>query len=160
MKQTALVAALAALLCTGCATRLLDFTIMSSKNVDLSRAGTFERAKSRSEGEDMVHWIISIPLGVPNAKEAMDRAIESVPGAVALVDGVITSEFWWFLIYGQQRYVVEGTPLIDPQLAATWDHGNYLVTHLDGDGNVRETRSVSKTEYESIRARLLPASGI
>lgn len=108
----------------------------------------------------MVHWIILVPTGVPSAKEAMDRAIESVPGAVALVDGVITSKFWFVpYIYGQQRFVVEGTPLIDPKLASVWKHGNYLVTNLDPNGNVRETRTVTKVEYESLKERMIPASG-
>ena len=36
----------------------------------------------------MVHWIIFIPTGTVNIKEALDKAIESTPG-VALLDGVI-----------------------------------------------------------------------
>lgn len=140
-------------LLTGCATRLVDFTVISSKNIEWSRASEYRRASQRTEGVDMVHIIIFIPTGVPNAKEAMDRAIESVPGAVALVDGVITSKFWYIpYVYGQQSYVVEGTPLIDPKLASTWEHGQYLVTYVNRDGTVRETTSVSKQEYASIRS--------
>ncbi len=143
----------------GCTTRLVDFTMISSKNIDLSKAATFKRAKSRAEGEDMVHWIIFVPVGTPSAKEALDRAIESVPGAVALVDGVITGHFWWIpYIYGQQKYVVEGTPLIDPSLASVWTQGKYLVTHLNSNGMVEETKSVSKSEYNSLKSRLIPVS--
>jgi hypothetical protein len=47
----------------------------------------------------------------------MDNAIESVPGAVALLDGVLNHNFWYIpYIYGQESYDVEGTPLIDPLL--------------------------------------------
>ena len=47
----------------------------------------------------------------------MDRAIESQPGAVALVDGVVSFKSWIIpFIYGQQKYIVEGSPLIDPKL--------------------------------------------
>jgi hypothetical protein len=144
-------------LLTGCATRLVDFTVISSKNIEWSRANEYQRASQRVEGVDMVHWIIFIPTGVPNAKEALDRAIESVPGAVALLDGVITGKFWWIpYIYGQQSYVVEGTPLIDKKLASTWTHGEYLVTHVNRDGTVKETKAVSKEEYASMRSAVLP----
>ena len=141
----------------GCATRLVDFTIISSKNIEWSRANEYQRATQRVEGVDMAHWIIIVPTGVPNAKEAMDRAIESVPGAVALLDGVITQKFWWIpYIYGQQSFVVEGTPLIDKRLASTWTHGEYLVTHVAADGTSSETKSVNKQEYASIRASVVP----
>lgn len=101
----------------GCTTRLVDFTTISTKNVDWSRAATFNRASARVEGKDLVHIIIFIPTGTPNMKEAIDRAIESKPGGVALVDGVVYSKVWYIpYIYGQISYVVEGTPLLDPSL--------------------------------------------
>jgi hypothetical protein len=107
----------AALVLAGCSQRIVDFTVISSKNIDLSRGADFKRSSTRIKGEDRKHIIIFIPTGIPNAKEAMDKAIESVPGAVGLVDGVITQHSWWIpYIYGQSWIEVEGTPLIDPLL--------------------------------------------
>jgi hypothetical protein len=147
---------LALALLSGCTSRLVDFTVISSKNIEWNRAHEYQRASHRVEGVDMVHWIIIIPIGVPNAKEALDRAIESVPGAVALLDGVITSKFWWIpYIYGQQSYIVEGTPLIDSKLASAWMHGAYLVTQINRDGTVEETKAVNQQEYTSIRSAVL-----
>ncbi len=100
-----------------CTHRIVDFTIISTKNVDLSKASTFERAGQRNQGNDRVYWLITIPLGTPNMKEAIDRAIEQTPGAVALVDGVVYSKGVWFVISGFSEYIVEGTPLVDPALA-------------------------------------------
>jgi len=140
-------------LLSGCSTRLVDFTILSSKNVDLSRAGTFKRDIKRVEGSDTASIIIFIPTGTPSAKEAMDRAIESVPGAIALVDGVLTHK-WFYIpyIYGESTYVVEGTALIDPSLIADLpSEGVYVVTHMDKDGNLKESKLVSKDEYDEIR---------
>ena len=58
-----------------------------------------------------------IPTGEPNAKEAIDRAIQKQPGAVGLLDGVIYKHGWYIpYIYGQFSFEVEGTPLIDPKL--------------------------------------------
>lgn len=141
---------------SGCTTRLVDFTILSTKNVDLTRAATFERGNSRVEGKDTAYIIIFIPTGVPNVKEAIDRAIESVPGAVALVDGVVSSNFFYFpYVYGQETYVVEGTPLIDPRLAAAPLESNYMLVKLDKQGDIHETRSLSQKEYMNVRHKLL-----
>jgi hypothetical protein len=105
------------LISTGCTTRIVDFTTISTKNVDWSKAPTFYRASARVEGKDTAHIIVFIPTGIPNMKEAIDRAIESKPGGVALVDGVVYSKFWYIpYIYGRSSYVVEGTSLIDPAL--------------------------------------------
>lgn len=100
---------------TGCAQRLTDFTIISSKNIDLSRGADFSRGE-RVVGEDTVA-IVVFPLGVPNAKEAMDDAIEKVPGCVGLLDGVLESEFFSF-VFGYAKYRVKGTCLMDRQLVA------------------------------------------
>jgi hypothetical protein len=40
-----------------CTNRILDFTMVSSKNIDLSRGASFERGKSRVTGEE---WRIGL----------------------------------------------------------------------------------------------------
>ena len=103
-----------AIAATGCTHRITDFTFLSTKNVDLSQAASFERGTTRATGEDQVYIIVFIPTGIPNIKEATDRAIESVPGAVGLVDGVVYRK--WFvlpLLGGFDKFTVEGTPLIN-----------------------------------------------
>lgn len=139
---------------TGCTMRLVDFTIISTKNVDLARAGTFERGKSRVEGKDEIVIIIFVPTGVPNVKEAIDRAIESVPGAVALVDGVITYKYFYIpYLFGQQTYVVEGTPLIDPKLVSSGLKSNFMIAKLDKNGKMKEFRYVSAEEYKGVKGK-------
>ena len=103
---------------TGCTQRILDFTVVSTKNIDWSRSGEFKRNPQRVEGSDLKHIIIVIPTGVPSLEEAIDNAIEKVPGGVALVDGVLSYR-WWYIpyVYGQVEYVVKGSVLVDPQLA-------------------------------------------
>lgn len=104
-------------LLTGCSTRLVDFTLISSKNVELSHGELLKRGSQRVYGEDRKSMIIIIPTGEPSVKEAMDRAIEKTPGAVGLVDGVVTHKSWYIpYIYGEFWYEVEGTPLIDSVL--------------------------------------------
>ncbi|MDD2365495.1 MAG: hypothetical protein PHN84_04965 [Desulfuromonadaceae bacterium] len=98
----------------GCVQRITDFTIISSKNIDLSNGANFKRDGKRIEGEDSKP-IILIPIGIPNAKEALDNAIQGVPGCVGLVDGVLESEYFSFF-FGYVKYRVKGTCLIDPNL--------------------------------------------
>lgn len=114
MKKIALASALlATLFTTGCAQRVADFTLASTKNVDLNN-GQFIKGK-RVEGED-TKVIILFPLGVPSIKEATDRAIEIDPCAVALTDVTADSEFFSFL-FGYVKYRVEGDLVIDTSRA-------------------------------------------
>ena len=94
---------------TGCAHRMLDFTVISSKNMQLQIAPNAKT--SRAKGSNKVWWII-IPFSNPSLKEAVDRAIESAgPDYDALVDGVIYRKSSWFFLVGSMAYEVVGTPI-------------------------------------------------
>ena len=160
LKFTLLSLTIVALTFSSCSHRVLDFTLISSKNVDLSKGASFERGKSRVEGEDMVHWIICIPTGTVSIKEALDKAIESTPGCVALLDGVIYTKFWWIpYIYGQQRATIEGTPLIDPSLVYNSDEvPTYGMIELDKNGEVKSVENISSTEYLALKDKIVKNS--
>jgi hypothetical protein len=98
---------------SGCVSvnRIGDFTIISSKNIDLSRGANFKRGTVRVKGQDMVSTMGFVPV-TANMKTAIDKAIESTPGTVALLDGVISQKITPWKV----GYTVEGTPLIDPAL--------------------------------------------
>lgn len=99
---------------SSCTHRLTDFTVISTKNVPLGKnAATMQKANQRVKGVDKSHMVLFIPFGSPNMKEAIDKAIEKYPGAVGLADGVIKSKSMWFLLYGQNSYIVEGTPIYE-----------------------------------------------
>jgi hypothetical protein len=68
--------------------------------------------------EQQVYFII--PIGNVNVRTSVERAINSVPGCVALVDGSIklTQRVFFPFIYADSKIVVEGTPLIDPTRAS------------------------------------------
>ena len=160
LKFTFLLLTIVALTFSSCSHRALDFTLISSKNVDLSKGATFERGKSRVEGKDMVHWIIFIPTGTVSIKEALDKAIESTPGCVALLDGVIYTKFWWIpYIYGQQSATIEGTPLIDPSLAYNSDEiPTYGKIELDKNGEIKSVEDISSTEYLALKDKIVKDS--
>lgn len=154
MKISRLIAFLLVALLTGCTNRLTDFTIISTKNVDISVIGRAKRGSARIEGKDVAHIIIIIPTGVPNMKEAIDRAIESVPGAVALVDGVLYQN-WFYIpyIYGQSAYIVEGTPLINTAQASSILPANHLVATYDAQQKIFITKPVSAERYEALKIK-------
>ncbi|MGN0213283.1 MAG: LysM peptidoglycan-binding domain-containing protein [Muribaculaceae bacterium] len=105
---------------SSCTHRLTDFTVISTKNVPLGKeVASLQKANQRVKGVDRSHIILFIPIGSPNMKEAIDRAIEKYPGAIGLADGVVKSKGWSALLYGQSSYVVEGTPIYEADVKDT-----------------------------------------
>ena len=101
------------LLLTGCSHDFGSFTLLNSKNVNLadfsnSRA---EESGEKTEGGDCAHIICFVPTGVPNLKEATDRAMES-KNAYMLTNVRVKSFFFYIpYIYGQEKITVTGTPV-------------------------------------------------
>ncbi|MCL6267442.1 hypothetical protein [Flagellimonas myxillae] len=152
------VLAVVALFCTSCSHRILDFTVISTKNVDLSQGASFKKGSNRVKGEDMVHYVITIPLGSVSIKEAVDQAIETTPGCVALLDGVIYSKGWWAILYGREYVVVEGTPLIDPGMASNERAMKYGKIEFDKKGAVKLMEAMDEMEYKKEKHRIEKAS--
>lgn len=161
-KLTLVILTMTALMISSCSHRVLDFTLISSKNVDLSKGATFVRGKDRVEGKDRVHWIIIIPTGTVNIKEALDKAIESTPGCVALLDGVIYTKFWWIpFIYGQQSATVEGTPLIDPSLTFnSTEIPTFGKIELNKKGEIKSVESISNADYYALKDKIVKESKV
>lgn len=101
---------------SGCTTRILDFTIISSKNTNIKVKDSARG--ERVSGEDMAVYFI-FPFGQPQVKSAVDRAIEKAgPGYDALLDGVIYYKYNVFVLFGTFGYSVEGTPIKTSQIIA------------------------------------------
>ena len=108
MKKVLLPLVVIVLVLGSCNVRIIDFTVISSKNVTLHLPDDAKGAKV--EGRDMVF------CGVPNLKQACDRAIESAgPGYDALIDGVVFSRNEII----RTGYVVTGTPIKTTKLKAS-----------------------------------------
>ncbi len=154
-------ALLLTLVFSSCSYRVMDFTIVSSKNIELSKFPTYEKGTTRVDGKDTKPIILFFPTGYPDGKEAIDRAIESVPGAVALLDGVLTYKYFYIpMIYGEYTYVVEGTPLIDPAVAQSDKYNaleDYSICMLDKEGNIVKTIELEEEEYYTMREEIFKA---
>ncbi len=142
------------LIAGACTQRIMDYTLISSKNIDFSKASHFTRGSQRVEGEDTTYIILFIPLGIPNLKDAIDRALEKVPGAVALVDGVVYNKTFWLFI-GMTSITIEGTPLIDKSLIKSDVElpSKYIVSFYDHDKN-QKVVYLTKDEFLSIKAAI------
>ncbi len=117
---------------------------------------SYTRGTARVEGTDAVYFVLFVPLGFPNMKEAIDKAIETTPGAVALVDGVVFNKAWTAILTTYTAYIVEGTPLIDPNLAQLngQEIGKYNYCKLNRKGKIKEFRILSAEEYEVEKAKI------
>lgn len=114
MKSLITIAFAAALLACGCTTRIGDFTVASTKNMDIKKSLHRTEDKVRNVGVDKKHFIVFIPTGIPDMKEAMDDAIEKSPGAVGLSNVTMKYRYWVIpLIYGQFWYEAEGNPVFE-----------------------------------------------
>ena len=87
----------------GCTTRLGDFTVLSTKNVDVSGV----KQGDRYSGEDCINTVLGFPLGDVNWKNAMDQALEKGKGDV-MIDTVLTFKGWSILLFGQSCIIIEG----------------------------------------------------
>ena len=84
-------------------------------------------------------------------KEAIDRAMASVPGCVALADGAIyLQNYYWLLAAGAVRYVVEATPVIDPKLKAELP-SPYILVAYDETRKQYIPQYLSKDKYNKVR---------
>lgn len=103
------IAFLTATAISGCSTRVADLTVASTKNFNLHSSAI--STGKRVEGSDSVA-IVLFPLGNPNLKTAIDRAVEKDRCAVGLSDVVINQEFFAF-IFGYAEVNVKGNLIID-----------------------------------------------
>ena len=95
-------------LCAGCQQRLGDFTLLSTKNVNLADFSTESAEKSQP-----VVGVDSKPIVIvwgtpPNLKEAVDRALEQ-SNAHMLTNAVVYYTEWYIpYVCGERKFEVKG----------------------------------------------------
>lgn len=131
-----------------CTSRLIDFTIISTKNVPIgTESQQLTKADKRVKGVDKKHIALFIPIGSPSIKEAIDKAIEQYPGAIGLSDGVIKSNFWYIPpFYGQSSTIAEGTPLYTKNLESTLDKHKQQSSYKEQNSSIIFYHEVKKGE--------------
>lgn len=153
IRLTAIALAMAAAV-SGCTTRVADLTIASSKNVNLN-SGQFTEGR-RVEGTDSIPVVI-IPLGQPNIKEAIDRAIEKDQCAVGLSNVVINQEFFAFL-FGMVQFTAEGNLIIDngkPGCGSYSQNGSQQ-RYAPPQASAQQTYASKEQQIQQLQQRALP----
>jgi hypothetical protein len=89
----------------GCSQRIGDFTLISTKNVDIG--GKYKQIEGRFSGDDSRGVFLGIPLGTPNLKTAVDNCIQSGKGDL-ITNAVLDGSYWSVIIWGEQKYTVTG----------------------------------------------------
>jgi hypothetical protein len=153
MKLNCLSALACAGLLTGCSVRVADCTIASTKNIDFEKLSKSKLGSKRTSGEDMKLIVIVIPAGIPNLKTAVDKAIEAVPGCIALSDvAVYNKGFYIPLVIGSNGYVVEGTPIIDP--SSSTGGPSPKVVRVDMTNQTAQVLNLSSRELSDLRKQM------
>lgn len=127
---------LIALMFVGCSQRLGDFTIASTRNVDIG--ANYVRVERSVEGRSMRPIIIVIPLGYPNLEEAIDDALGRVDGE--LMTNVVINYNWFYIpyIYGQYVYTVKGDvwKKQSTDVGAMFDEAEKIYTAVEENGHL------------------------
>lgn len=94
---------------TACTTRQGTFTVLSTKNTEISRIDLkrvqFNRNK---EGSDGRLWFLIIPLSSrPTLEEASDRCLEKGQGDF-MTSAVVYRSFWSVLLFSYDSWTVKG----------------------------------------------------
>ena len=152
-----IILALASILLTVCAENILNFTIISTKSIELKKFSSLQKSSEKTAGEDKSFIIIVFPTRFTRIDQAVTNTIDAIPGCVALMDGTVYSKFWWIpYIYGEHKVVIEATPIIDPsfsQIATNLPkYGRALV---DDDGNVVTIESISEKSFLAEKSKIV-----
>ncbi len=91
----------------GCAYRIGDMTVLSTRGVNLDKIDLDKMPQTKNvSGTDSKFIFLFIPLGFPHLENAVDDALDKGGGDL-MIDAVIQSEGWWFII-GQTAISVKG----------------------------------------------------
>jgi hypothetical protein len=95
----------------GCVTEA-DFTVMATKNVDLSNFRTSTATGAGTvNGQDAKWIILGVPLGYASIEEAADRASDA-GNTDALVNVRLKFTYWNALVVGQTKAEISGNPVV------------------------------------------------
>ena len=144
-----IILSLTGLILTGCSQQLFNFTLVSTKSFELEKLSTLKKSTEKVVGEDKASLIIFIPTRTIKIDQAITNTIDAIPGCIALMDGVVYSKFWWIpYIYGEDKFVIEATPLIDASYSQSFNNlPKYGKVYIDKEGKLDLIESISKEEY-------------
>jgi hypothetical protein len=141
----------------GCATRILDLTIASTQNLDLSRVGEFQRTAREVKGTSTKLTrilIFDVNFGEIDMKQAIDGSLKKIPGAVAIVNFRLDKRSLNFLLFSLEQFVVTGNALVDPKVISFGNNEELLpeLVTFDETGEIIERVQITQDEYNQYLA--------
>ncbi len=144
-----------------CTTRVMDYTILSTRNVDLTGSKYLVQSPDLVKGYDTVAYILIIPTGRLSIKDAIDDAINKVPGCVALANVKIYQTAVPLILVNTVSYVVEGNPIIDKRILNAFQKvgkkdipSKYIYSYYDEKKKDFVVKYLSKEEYTQLKKQL------
>lgn len=97
------------LLCFGCSVRQTGFTVISTKNVELSRIDLKETNVVRNQiGRDSRLWLLFIPLsGNPKLEDAVNMCLKNGKGDF-IINPIVRSTGWSLLLFSYGSWHITG----------------------------------------------------
>lgn len=134
------------------------FSVVSSKNIDLSQLGSMKRSSEKIATTELNKKVFFVSKKLSDSyvlENALDSALENIPGAVALVDAklsYITKKRFFF--FKKNGYVFEGTALVDqnlvdPNLAAGEEVKDCYYFIFDSDADIA-LQSVDEEKFNEV----------
>ncbi len=159
MKKIIFLIPLIGMIFMSCTSRVIDYTLLSTKNVNFEGSKYFMKGPESVKGKDTVVYILVIPTSKLDIKEAINNAIEQVPGCVALSDVVVYQRTIPLILINTTSYIVKGTPIIDKRLLRNPKRASQLPSkYIYGVYNEKEKKFdisyLSKSEYEKLKQKL------
>ena len=122
------------ILSISCVHRMGDFTVMSTRNVDVG--SKYTRVATAIEGKDVAHIIFGMIFKYPNLENAVDRALAEFDGDL-MTNAVITYQAWNAIFYGQMVYRVTGDVWIKADQNSADNNINndsfFTINEVDGE---------------------------
>jgi hypothetical protein len=135
---------------TGCATQIGQFTMATTKNVDLSRLGQFNRTSREVKAQDSTVYILGFKVKTAKMNAALDKALARIPGAVALIDVRISTKSTSLILVRFDSYIVSGTALVDPQIVSGGSSNeNPQLVAFSEEGEIIEVVAITQEEYDT-----------
>lgn len=92
---------------TGCSSRLMGVSMITTKDVDLPpHTNLYAYPSQEVVGTDSVFMVV-VPWRVPRIKHAVNDALEKGDGTL-LINATIYTKYWWFIV-GRYTVEVKGT---------------------------------------------------
>ncbi len=118
-----------------CSARLGDFTILSSRNVELQ--GEHSLVQRNVEGSDGTTWLLLIiPIGKPNLRQAVDDMLARHQ-ADFLTNVILYKRSWSIIIVGWDGFVIT---------ADAWRNGGAPMGSITDPSRVRGGRDYELVE--------------